>query len=495
MLIWHPLFLGNYLLFHSLVELFAIVVAFAVFALAWNTRRLVSNDFLLFLGVALLFVAGLDLLHTLAYRGMGVFEGGGANLAAQLWIAARLVEACSLWAGVIFLRRRLPLKLALTGFGALAGLLVLAIFQWQIFPTMFIEGQGLTTVKRLAEALIIFILLLALVGLFRNRERFDRHVYRLVSAAVVMTILAELCFTLYEGPEGFYNMLGHYFKVTSFWLIYKALADFGLRRPFDLLFRDLKRGEELLRLERDELERTVADRTSELRQAVAQLEHRTEMLQRLAAQLTEAEQRERRRLAQVLHDHLQQLLVAARMQLAVRLRREEPGSQLGMIDNLIEEAIGVSRSLSVELSPPVLHDGGLVAGLRWLAESFGAKQGLQVEVEAQADAEPEDVNVRVTVFNAVRELLFNVVKHAGVDRARVEVARDSDMMRVTVSDQGAGFEPEGNTENFGLLTIRERIGFIGGRIEVHSAPGQGVRVDLYAPLAQSPVEQPVPTQG
>jgi len=243
--------LYNYLLFHTLAEIFSIVVACGIFILAWNSRRILDNNYLLFVGISFLFIGALDLVHTLAYRGMNVFQGYETNLPTQLWIAARYMESLSLLIAPVFLVRRLRANLVLMAY-ALATFLVLgSVFYWHIFPTCFVEGVGLTPFKKISEYVISIILIGAITVLFQKRKEFDESVFRLLVASIAVTIAAELAFTFYIHAYGFSNMVGHYFKIISFYLIYKAIIETGLVKPYSLLFRNLKQGEEALRKEKD----------------------------------------------------------------------------------------------------------------------------------------------------------------------------------------------------------------------------------------------------
>jgi PAS domain S-box-containing protein len=244
------------------------------------------------------------------------------------------------------------------------------------------------------------------------------------------------------------------------------------------------RVEEQLRTANEDLERRVAERTALSEQRAAQL-------QALALKLTQAEHRERRRLARVLHDHLQQLLVGARMHLGImgkEVRGRKLGDTIADVDELLDEALAASRSLTVELSPPILHTTSLAAALEWLGAETKAKHGLTVAVDANPEAEPDDEDMRLLLFEAVRELLFNVVKHAGANAARVEMARIDDGVRIAVSDDGGGFQPAGadneddSGSGLGLFSISERLGLLGGRLEVESAVGRGVVATLSVPM-------------
>jgi signal transduction histidine kinase len=245
--------LYSYLLFHSLAELFSIIVAGGIFMIAWNSRQSLDNPYLLFIGIAYLFIGFLDLIHTLAYAGMGIFQGYGSNLPTQLWIAARYIESLSLLIAFSFLGRRLRPNLTFLGYTVAISLLLLSIFQWNIFPQSYIEGVGLTPFKKISEYVISTILIVCIVLLLRNRIQFDRGILRLLSASITLTIAAELAFTFYISVYGFSNLVGHFFKLISFYLIYKAIIETGLRNPFDLLFRNLKQSEEALQKANTEL--------------------------------------------------------------------------------------------------------------------------------------------------------------------------------------------------------------------------------------------------
>ncbi len=245
-----------------------------------------------------------------------------------------------------------------------------------------------------------------------------------------------------------------------------------------------KQTEQQLRALNESLEQRVAERT-----AVAT--RRAVQLRELASELTLAEQRERRRLASILHDRLQQLLYAARLNLGALKRRITDADLIGTVertDELLSEAIAESRSLTVELSPPVLYAAGLKGALEWLGRHMEQTCGLAVEVEADPLGEADSEEVRVLLFQSVRELLFNVVKHARTDRAWVSVhGAHSGAIRLEVSDRGAGFPVErlkaddGSPGGFGLFSIRERLELLGGSMEIESAPGQGTRVIVHAP--------------
>lgn len=239
--------LHSYLLFHSLAELFSVVVACGIFVVAWHARRFLDNNYLLVLGIAYLFVGGLDVVHLLAYRGMGVFSGDTANLSVQLWIAARYLEAGSLLGAMVFLGRRVSAGPVFWAYGVVFSLVLVAVFSVDVFPVCYVAGVGLTPFKKISEYVVCMILLGTLGLLWRHRERFDARVWNLLAVSIAFTIASELAFTLYVHVEDVVNLFGHYLKLASFYLIYKALIETGLTEPYNLLFRDLKQSEESLR--------------------------------------------------------------------------------------------------------------------------------------------------------------------------------------------------------------------------------------------------------
>jgi len=242
----------SYILFHCLAELFSVVIASAIFVIAWNTRKIADNHFFLFIGIAYLFVGAVDLLHTFAYKGMDVFNGYTANLPTQLWIAARYVQSLSLLVAPVFLHRKPKIYAVFAAYSLAAGLLLLSLFVFRSFPDCFVDGVGLTPFKIASEYAICAILVAAIAVLRKNRDLLDGYIVKLLTASMIITILSELSFTLYIDVYGFFNMLGHYLKVVSFYLIYKAVIEKGLTQPYTTIFRDLKRSETLLQQSREE---------------------------------------------------------------------------------------------------------------------------------------------------------------------------------------------------------------------------------------------------
>ena len=238
--------LGNYLLFHTLAETFSIVVACGIFVIAWNSRGFIQNNYLLFMGIAYLAIGALDLLHTLAYKGMGVFQGFDSNLATQLWIASRYVESISLLLAPFFLGRKVKPNVVFLVYLVTFSLLTLLIFYLKIFPDCYIEGEGLTPFKKFSEYAISSVLLGSAYLLYRKRESFDKDIFQLLALSILVTVISELCFTFYISVYGLFNLIGHFMKIISFYLIYKAIIETGFQRPYTLLFKELKESNDQL---------------------------------------------------------------------------------------------------------------------------------------------------------------------------------------------------------------------------------------------------------
>jgi signal transduction histidine kinase len=235
----------NYLLFHGIAEFWSIVVACCFFMIAWNVKDRTENSNLVCLGIAYLFIAFLDLIHTLAYKGMNIFNYD--YYASDLWVASRYMESISLCLFFsISNKKRISYKFVFGVYFCITALIILSIHYWKIFPVCFIEGKGQTAFKIYSEYIICAFLAFSLVILYIQKSSFEKNILKLLLFSVVLTIAAELCFSFYVNVYGFSNFAGHIFKLISFYLMYKAIIENGLRQPFKLIFKELKEKEELL---------------------------------------------------------------------------------------------------------------------------------------------------------------------------------------------------------------------------------------------------------
>ena len=253
----------SYLLFHSLVEIFTVIVMCGIFMVAWNSRKFLDNHYLLFLGIAYLFVAIIDTIHTLAYTGMNVFREYDSNLPTQLWISARYIQSVSLLMAPLFIKKKLNQSVTFFTYLALTAVIILTILFLRIFPDCYIEGIGLTLFKKISEYLISAVLLISAILLYSYKNLFEKHVLSLLIISILFSILSELFFTGYFSVYDLFNLTGHFLKLISSYLIYKAIIKTGLEKPYDILFRNLKKSEEALRISEKKY-KTLFDSSADL---------------------------------------------------------------------------------------------------------------------------------------------------------------------------------------------------------------------------------------
>ncbi len=492
--------LHSYLLFHSLVEVFTIVVAVGLFMIAWNAREYINNHYLLFIGIASLFVAFLDLLHTLAYEGMSVFPGDTANLATQLWVAGRYVQSISWLMAPLFLKRRLRVGFEIGAYLVAITLLALSIFYWQVFPVAYVPGAGLTEFKKISEYVTAAIFLGAIGLLFRARREFDPRVGRLVALSLALTIAAEVAFTSYVSVYGAANLIGHLLRLVSFYVLYKAIIETGLVEPYTILLRDLKRSEEQLRGVAATLQSQNADLVraeNRLREETSALVSRNEELDAYAHT--------------VAHDLKNPLttIIAA-------------GDVINEVTNLTPKEL---REFTRQIKTTAFEMNAIVDSLLLLAEI------------RRAEALMEPINMAVVVHHVRGRMSYvlreyhgrlicpkswptalgyapwieeiwanyigNALKYAGPS-PRVELGatlQQDGMVRFWVRDHGPGISPDiqgnlftpftqrhqarGGGHGLGLSIVLRIVQKLGGQVGAENAPGGGSLFYFTLPVASA----------
>ena len=479
--------LYNYLLFHSLAEIFSIVVACGIFVVAWNSRRFADSDYFLLLGIAYLFVGGLDLFHTLAYKGMNVFPESNTNLPTQLWIATRYLEALSLLAAALLLGRRLKANLIFPAYAGVSCFLLATIFYWRVFPDCFVEGTGLTPFKKISEYVISLILVASIFAIYRKRGDFNAPVFKLLVASAVVTICSELAFTLYAHAYGLSNLLGHFLKIASFYLIYEAVIVTGLREPHNILFRRLKESEARYRSLSESLEETVKKKVGELRQA--------ESMAAIG------------RMVSVVAHEVRNPLQIIKMGAEVMQKKEgkegnteeileEITYGINVLDNIVGDLLDYSRPVQLQYSSQSIR--GLVK--RALKTLDHKLRNITVHVELEQENRP--VQVDSTRF---QEVLLNLISNAAEampqgGNLRIQSsfpeADGRDFLEISISDTGAGFDKENlkriyepffttKTEGIGLgiPICRKIIEAHNGTMKISSRPSQGTTVEIRLPAS------------
>lgn len=473
----------NYLLFHSVIEGSSTVIAFAIFIQGWNARHHTENSYLLYLGIAYLFVGLLDMLHALAYKGMGVFAVQGANLPTQLWVAGRYLESISILSAFIFIRRRIAPYFTLTVFCVITTLLILSIFYWHIFPDCYLDGIGLTTFKISSEYVISAILFASMVVLYRKRQTIDSYVRNLLYWSIALTIFSELAFSVYISVYGFPNMLGHLFKIVSFYLIYRAIVVTSFTRPLDLLFREIK--EQELKLKEDlatikalekEKDAILSILVHDMKTPLVSIVGFSDMILKRQKSLDDAK----------LHQYAEIIF--------------RQGKQL---EKLILDFLDSSRNGDGRLHLN-LEDSDLTELVRESAQEFAdrcEKNGQKIEVQIQEPVSEAQVD-RVRLQRALNNLLDNAIRFSPAKgKIFVRLLRHGQQYILEVEDQGPGiakddlpqlfkpfFRGKGQTDRkgygLGLAGVKTIVHSHGGEIRVGNASTGGAVFAIILPFTQ-----------
>lgn len=232
----------NYLLFHTMAEGSAIIVASLIYVLANRTYKHSGNTYLLFLGNAYFFIAALDFFHLITYKGMGIFQAYSPDTPTQLWIAGRYLEAMSLLLATFFIQRKFPRAVLFWTYALITGLLIAFIMWLQVFPACFVIGEGLTPFKIISEYIISLIITGTIMLLYLRKAQTNPSVYLTMTVAMTVTILSELSFTLYTDVYGIMNFVGHIFKIISYYLVYLGIVLRGIDAPYEMISEELKAG-------------------------------------------------------------------------------------------------------------------------------------------------------------------------------------------------------------------------------------------------------------
>lgn len=245
----------SYLFFHLLAEIISIIIGVSIFLFLWINRYTIKINFYIILGVSSFFISIIDFFHTLSYKGMDIFIGYDANLPTQLWIVARYIQAISVLLAIALSNKKISSYLLFLIYSIVTITVLSLIFLTDIFPDCFVEETGLTLFKIISEFVIVFILLVSIFFLFKNKRDFDPQIKVLFYFIIIFLILAELSFTLYKNDVyGLFNIIGHYFKIISNYLLLIGILEVGIKQPQTLLYLRLKNSEEALRKALDEVQ-------------------------------------------------------------------------------------------------------------------------------------------------------------------------------------------------------------------------------------------------
>lgn len=415
----------NYLLFHTLSELFSIVIAVTVSLIAWNSKKYIKNDYLIFVGIAYFFIAVMDLIHTLAYKGMSIFTSYD-YYANQLWIAARYIESITLLTAFLFLSKSVkvrPYRIVYI-YIAISALVYLTIFFWKIFPECYNHHTGLTPFKKISEYIISLILIISVLLLVKNKRYFDQKVYRLLIVAITCTIISELAFTFYISNYGFSNMIGHYFKIFSYFAIYKSIIETGLTKPFHLLFRELKQNEADLKQLNATKDKFFSIIAHDLKNPFSTIMGFTDLLL-MYPQNNTPEKYER----------------------FVKMIHRASNQGFNLLENLLEWSR--SQTNRIQYTPENLKLNHVIKESIALIESKAKQKNITIRYENAAELEIYADNYMLSTI--LRNLLSNAVKFTPTGGViTVETLQKNDKTLIKIKDSGVGISPENQRKLFRL---------------------------------------------
>ena len=465
----------SYLLFHTLAELYSIIIAATYFVIAWTTRNMNQDRSIAALGVSYLFIAVLDLFHTLGFAGMNLFPGY-AYPANQLWVIGRFLEAGSLLS-FSFLHSRsrwlLPGILVLGGAYSAAGLA--SVFVFRNFPACFVAGLGQTPFKVAAEAGIILALGAAAIVLVSRRRLYSSRIFRYLFWSIILTLISELTFALYLTNYDWLNMVGHLLKIASFYLVYRSIILTGLERPQEVVYSELSRRAEDLQRANHAKNSLLSILSHDLRGPLSGIRGASELLledDRFdRSEERDSFLREIGKTAGGALDLVEQVLSWARMQgedLVPHIERIDLGSVLDEQTNLLEESAH-GKGIKIERPPG----------------------------EERLDADSD----RDMLGAIARNLLSNAIKFTPRGGSiRVSAGRRGESLVISVRDTGVGLTEDARARlfqvdrrlrglgtegergsGFGLVLSSEFAERLGGRIEVDSEPGRGSEFRLILP--------------
>lgn len=423
-IILYQLSLMDYLLFHSLIEIFTIVIGWTIFIIMWNTRKHTQPPpFLMFFGISIAYISFIDLLHTLAYSGTGIFPAYTANLPTQLWIAARYIQSISFLIAVNLInppKIKLSIKVTLFLYTLITSILLILIFT-TLFPVCY--DNGLTQFKIYSEYIIVILFILSILFLNKEKLSLDRTLFRYLLVAIIFTILSELSFTFYISVTGFSNFVGHIFRLFAFYLIYRAIIVTTLENPLTTLYRNLKQNEKQLILDKEQLTQSNIIN-----------EDLNETLKLINSILR--------------HDLLNNF---HSINLYLEYFQNEPNDEL-FVKTKSSITKGVNLINNMRNMESLLSSGEALKKIdisNIITEVIRTETGLKSLDISIFGCEQCYIKADEAIKSVISNLLRNIVDHSGSERVEIKIEEASDMCILEISDFGIGILDTEKAKVFG----------------------------------------------
>lgn len=442
------------LLFDVLAELLTVVMAFTIFSVAWNSRRFLNSSYLAIMGIAFLFIGGLNIIDTLDTIRVNLIKGYESKEMSIEKIATWYIMGISLLFAPLFLKRKLRVSFVISAFATIMFVILASVLYWNITPESLANETGLTPLGIVNEYAIVLIFLTAAFQMVKYRREFDRNIVILIIASIAVAIASRMVFAINKLDEfSLLFLVGHFLMILSFYITYVAFVNMGLIRPYE------------------------------------ELEHSREQLGNLSRHLEQVREEERKVIARELHDELGQTLTALKMDISllsqgVSKSDNSQNKAIERMSGLVETAIYAEQNISAKLRPGLLIDLGLNTAIQWQAAEFRKRTGIQCEVTM----DDEDFDVRGTsamaIFNILQEALTNVARHSQATKVEIYIKKDSGKLILTVRDNGKGITPDqiSGFGSFGIIGMKERAQSCGGNLEISGAHGKGTSVLLSIPV-------------
>lgn len=495
----------NYLLAHTLLESLSIIVAFSILIIARNTQAIVRNDYFMFLGIVYGFVGGFDILHMLAYKGMGVFANEEANLPTQLWVIARLIESFSLVAAPIFFYHSLNRRFTVYSYSLVSLVMLLSVFWWDNFPVCYVEGAGLTVFKKSIEYVIAGLFAGAMVAIFRSRSKLHRNIVQFLTISFAAKFLSAIAFTAYLNIYSSANLVGHLLKIISYYFIYKAIVEVSLQEPHKFLFFELAQAK--YNLEQANVQLTLE--IQERRQTQAELQHSMEQLQIAHKALWDREKLAIiGQIAAGMAHEVKNPLTSARgfaQLLARRCSQDERSNEYASIivdevdraSGVIDDFLEFARPKPPEMSHRSLAN--VIEEVFHIIDSQAYLKHIIIDFFAE-----EDLPECLLDKNKIKQAILNICQNAieampgGGRLSLMVILGEVGEVCISINDTGCGI-PEDKINNIGVpfYTTKDTGTGLGlsianaiidahnGRIEVESSLGKGTTFRLYLPCYQA----------